>query len=77
MNKFDPDAETAVEYVGRLEAEIDRLRQGIQGYLDGDYGRRIPRKVDKCAHGLFGWESCENCIDAYFLALIDPPSEKL
>ena len=53
-----------------LMAENARLRKGIQDYLDGNYGRHIPRKVDTCAHGLFGWESCENCIEAYFMALL-------
>ena len=48
--------------------EIERLRKGIQDYLDGDYGRQqyFKTKHDKCPHGLFGWESCENCIDAHF-----------
>jgi hypothetical protein len=53
-----------------LRDRVKRLEKGIQDYLDGNYGRHIPRKVDTCAHGLFGWESCENCIDAYFMALL-------
>lgn len=52
------------------EAEVARLRKGIQDYLDGNYGRNIPTKVDQCKHGLFKWESCENCIDDYFFALL-------
>ncbi|MCK1445388.1 hypothetical protein IVB43_23675 [Bradyrhizobium sp. 48] len=52
-------------------AEIRRLRQGIQDYLDGDYGRDYFHTArDKCPHGLFRWESCENCIDAHFTKLL-------
>lgn len=63
-----------VETTAGLVREVLRLRKGIQDYLDGDYGRRIPRKVDTCQHGLFGWEACENCIDAYFTALLAVPN---
>jgi hypothetical protein len=53
-------------------AEMERLRTGIQDYLDGNYGRdqHFKTKHDKCPHNLFGWETCENCIDAYFTALL-------
>jgi len=50
--------------------EAERLRKGIQDYLDGNYGRNIPNKVDTCEHRLFKWEACENCIDAHFLRLL-------
>ena len=52
-------------------AELSRLRGGIQDYLDGDWGRNIPRKVDTCEHGKFGWEACDNCIDAYFTKILN------
>jgi hypothetical protein len=58
-------------------AEIRRLRQGIEDYLAGDYGRDkyFPTKHHKCPHNLFRWEGCENCIDDYFKALLaDRPS---
>lgn len=57
-------------------AEIDRLRKGIQDYLDGNYGRskHFKSKHDKCPHGLFSWEACENCIDEHFTALLAVPN---
>lgn len=50
--------------------EISRLREGIQNYLDGNFEPRI-RKMDKCKHGLYGYEPCENCIDEHFLKLLN------
>lgn len=51
--------------------EIRRLRQGIQDYLNGDYGRDyFNTKHDTCPHGLFSWNACENCIDAHFTKLL-------
>jgi hypothetical protein len=52
----------------KLEAEIERLRKGITDYLHGDYSRT--RKNDKCKHGRYGFEGCENCIDDYFEQLM-------
>lgn len=50
-------------------AEIERLRKGIQDYLDGNFGPRIG-KNDKCPHGLYGYEDCGRCIDDHFSAII-------
>jgi hypothetical protein len=52
--------------------EIERLRKGIQDYLDGSAIPRPARKVDTCAHGKFGWEACEQCIDEYFQRVLAP-----
>ena len=49
--------------------EIERLRTGIQNYLDGDYEPKI-KKIDKCHHGVYGYEACENCIDEHFSRLL-------
>lgn len=60
-----------------LIVEIERLRKGIQNYLDGDYEPKIIGKVNKCPHGKFKWEACENCIDEHFtklLTLVPAPS---
>ena len=61
---------------GAAQAEIARLRKGIQDYLDGNYispraGRDISPK-QKCPHGMFYWEACENCIDEHFAAVLSP-----
>ena len=68
----DLDLKTPTEMV----QEITALRKGIQDYLDGDYGRDqfFKTKHDKCPHGLFGWEACENCIDAHFTKLLTTPA---
>ncbi len=51
------------------DAEIARLRKGIQDYLDGDFGPRI-KKNDKCPHGLYSYEVCGQCIDEHFATII-------
>jgi hypothetical protein len=58
-------------------AALGRLRSGIQDYLDGDYGREkhFKTKHDKCPHGLYSWEPCENCIDEYFAKLLAEAKE--
>ncbi len=59
----------------QLRSEVERLRDGIQAYIDGDYGRSslFRTKQDVCHHGRFAWESCEPCIDEYFSKLIGLP----
>ena len=56
--------------------EIERLRRGIQDYLAGSYANpRDARKVgpqEKCPHGMFYWDACENCIDEHFKKLLEP-----
>lgn len=52
-----------------LTAERDRLRKGIQDYLDGNYEPKV-KKIEKCPRGVYGYESCENCIDAHFIKLL-------
>lgn len=63
-----------------MDKEVERLRGCINRYLSGAYPRPVgetfrddgkPSKHDTCAHGLFMWESCENCIDAYFQSVLD------
>lgn len=55
-------------------AEIERLRKGIQDYLDGNYDH--PRKYraqgpqTKCPHGKLYWDACDGCIDDYFTKLL-------
>ena len=50
--------------------EIERLRKGIQDYLDGNFGPDLPTKHDTCPHKRFGWEDCGQCIDEHFTALL-------
>jgi hypothetical protein len=50
--------------------EVERLRKGIQDYLDGNFGPDFPTKHDTCPHKKFGWEDCGQCIDEHFTALL-------
>ena len=62
-----------------MRDEAAYLRKGIQNYLDGDYGRdqHFKTKHDQCPHNLFGWETCENCIDEYFTKLLRSVTDAL
>ena len=51
------------------QKEVERLRNGIQNYLDGDYEPKV-KKIDKCPHGQYGYEACEVCIENHFAALL-------
>jgi hypothetical protein len=52
-------------------AEIERLRAGIQAFLDGDYEPKV-KKIDKCPHGVYGYDACEACIEQHFYRLLSP-----
>jgi len=67
------------ERIKALEAERDRLRDGIQAFLDGDVERPVKTvfradgmasKHDLCPHGVPMYEGCEGCADVYFEALL-------
>lgn len=59
--------------INRLRAEIERLRSGIQAMIDGNYPnprayRSAPNK--KCPHGVFYYDECEACNDAWLMGLL-------
>ena len=62
-----PDAVKAAE-------EIERLRKGIQDYLDGNYlhprSYRVEGPQTRCPHGINYWDACEDCIDEHFQKLL-------
>lgn len=64
------DKAKAWDAIAEKNAEIARLRNGIQDYLDGNFGHIFKNKRDTCPHGRFGWEDCGNCIDAHFSQLL-------
>jgi hypothetical protein len=52
-------------------AENERLRKGIQDYLDGNYGFDYRgSKTTPCPHGAYRHENCGQCIDEHFTTLI-------
>ncbi len=70
----------AVEQLVDARAEVIRLREGIQAFIDGS-ADTMPRdtiwrkdgvhsKHDKCPHGQWMYDGCENCADVYFQRLL-------
>jgi hypothetical protein len=51
--------------ITKLRAERDAMRKLITDFLAGDYEPRI-KKSEKCAHGQYGYEACEACIEEHF-----------
>lgn len=57
------------------QAKIERLRKGIQDYLDGNYDNARKLRAEhgpqaKCSHGRFYYEECGECIDRHFSLLL-------
>lgn len=53
------------------DAEITRLKTGIQRYLDGDYDHPRKYRPNKCPHGTPYSQPCEICTDNHFQKLLD------
>lgn len=51
-------------------SEINRLRKGIQDYLDGNYDNPRKSRPEPCKHGRLWYESCEACTDEHFAKLL-------
>jgi len=49
------------------ETTVEKLRQGISDYLQGDYP--CPG-AESCPHELYRWEECSECDDAHFSKLL-------
>lgn len=60
---------TLQQRVKDRDAEIERLRAGIQNFINGDYEPRI-KKIEKCKHGLYGYEDCGSCASEHFEQLL-------
>jgi len=68
-----PSSEHTAVMLVQAADEIERLRKGIQDYIDGTKpDRDIVHKNDVCAHAKFSWEPCEQCIDEYFTKVLNP-----
>ncbi len=54
--------------------EIERLRKGIQDYLDGNYVNPRSFRGDggKCAHGIWWYSECVTCDGDHFATLLTP-----
>lgn len=62
---------------GEAANEIERLRKGIQDYLDGNYEnpRQHRPDLDACKHGMPWYSECITCDCEHFIALLsDTPA---
>ena len=63
--------------ITEASSEIERLRKGIQDYLDGNYASsrsyRAQGPQTTCPHGHYYYEDCGQCIDEHFQRLLDLP----
>ncbi len=55
--------------------EAERLRKGIEDYLNGNYPNprdaRARGAQETCPHGRQYWETCDGCIDDHFAKLLE------
>ena len=65
-----PNVRAQAERIAELEAEIERLKGGIEKWL-----REGVNKYDTCPHGKMWYEGCEACDESYFAALIAPQEQ--
>jgi hypothetical protein len=54
-----------------LQAEVNRYRDAIKKWLDGDYPNPRRNRPDWCMHGVNYWQSCENCETEYWQSVIE------
>lgn len=62
-----------------MAEENERLREALAAIESGDYPRPIgtpwdaerPSKHDRCVHGVWMYETCEGCLDAFVRAALE------
>lgn len=70
-----PESEELREWAMLMEAaadEIERLRQGVQDMLDGNYPHPRTYRPMQCPHGAEYWHECPSCNDAALQAILTP-----
>jgi hypothetical protein len=55
-----------------LQAEVNRYRDAIKKWLDGDYPNPRRNRSHDCPHGIHYWQECENCETEYWQSVIEP-----
>lgn len=53
------------------EAKVERLRKGIQDYLDGNYENPRKHRPEPCKHNSLWYHGCEFCIDEHLQGVLD------
>jgi hypothetical protein len=59
--------------LSKAQAEVARLRKGIQDFLDGNYKGSRSYRPGKCPHEVWYFNECEACNDEYFHSLLAAP----
>ncbi len=74
----------ANEMIVGLENEIERLREALRTIADGDTPREhaivyrsdgVHSKHDKCKHGAWMYDGCEDCVAEYARAALGEGKE--
>jgi hypothetical protein len=58
----------------RASERVEYLETSINNYIDGIEPHTA--KLDKCSHGNYGFEGCEQCIEEYFDRVMATPEPK-
>lgn len=58
----------AAKAIKELLDEVDRLRDGLRKFLDGNYPQA--ERPYQCQHGLYWYDTCATCIDDYLFRLL-------
>jgi hypothetical protein len=56
--------------ISARDAEIERLRKGIQDFLDGNYDTPRRHRPAPCKHGMPYYHECSMCNDEHFANLL-------
>lgn len=62
----------AYREIVELEAEVARLRKGVEDYRAGDYPSARTHRPHPCPHGCNHWQECDACNDAALAAVLSP-----
>ena len=65
--------ERAIKREAELVSEKAELIGKLQDIVNGD--ARKTKKLEKCAHGKYGYEECENCIVEFAQSAIDDSTQ--
>ena len=53
------------------EQTAEKLRKGIQDFLDGEYHHPRSCRPQPCEHDNYWWEDCNQCDEAHFMKVLD------
>lgn len=57
--------------------EASAAIEAVAAHIETDFGWSdrlgVDSKIDKCQHGIYGWEDCEQCITDFLHRASKPP----